>query len=412
MMLAILFLLGAPGASALELKAADLKGLVESRNERVLAKKKESEAAQARSGFFLRSFLPSAELYAAQEKFRKNTLPEKSQPAYGGELKLNLFNGGRDLLEGERRSLEAERKENEGALMAAGELSRVRELYWRSIYLRDYTELLREARKNSATSLQAAERRFKSGVATEADRVEFEMQDIDLKRELERSELERKNLHRTLAVALAFPEETVFELPEELIHEHDWEPAIQHGEADHAFLVKPAELQAAAAAAAAESAGRAWWPKLDAYAGYHQLNQREETEHEAARDRRERVVGLRLSMDLFNGLLGNPEANAAAAEAEAARLEASFARKELESQLHGQIGELKLLHAQVHEAEENVKRAERYLRLTQSEYGRGVKNSPDMVGAMEKLLGMRQKRLEIIRDFQMAKSLVLARVGR
>ena len=38
-----------------------------------------------------------------------------------------------------------------------------------------------------------------------------------------------------------------------------------------------------------------------------------------------------------------------------------------------------------HNAEENIKRAERYYRLTQSEYNRGVKNSPDVLGASQRL---------------------------
>jgi hypothetical protein len=41
-----------------------------------------------------------------------------------------------------------------------------------------------------------------------------------------------------------------------------------------------------------------------------------------------------------------------------------------------------------------------------------VKNSPDVLGAADKLFDMQHKRLEIIRDFQVAKGHVLAKIGR
>ncbi len=399
----------AHSASQVSVRSNDIKTLVENRNERVQGKRKEVEAASTREGTLALSFLPTAELYAAQEKFKKGSLSAKTQPTYGAELRLNLFNGGRDSLENDRRALVAERKQQEGSQVIAQEVGKAREAYWRILYLRDYIDLLKDTRKNSANSLKAAERRIRSGVATESDRVEFEMQDIDLKRELEKSELEQKNHIRALTVLLGFPPEATLGFPEELAHQHDWEEAIRHTEADHAFLVRPAELQAREAQTASSSARRSWLPKLDAFAAYHQFNQREE-EYEAASQRREKLVGLRLTMDL--GFLGQKEAAALSAEAEAAQSEARYAQQEIEAHIHGEIAELQLLHDQVHAAEENSKRAERYLVLTQSEYGRGVKNSPDMVGAIEKLVSIRQKRLEIVRDFQVAKSHVLAKIGK
>lgn len=396
----------------LVLKSQDLKTLVQAKNERVRAKGKELEGASMREGSLVRSFLPTAEVYAGQEQFKKGPLSSRSQPTYGAEVRLNLFNGGRDKLENDRRSIVSQRKRYEVAQTVAEELSKAREAYWRILYLRDYIELIKDARKSSAESLKAAERRIRSGVATVTDRVEFEMQDIDLKRELERAELEQKNQIRTLMVVLGLDYNTVIEFPETFKHEHDWEVALKHTEEDHAFLVKPAELHAKESEAQASIQRRSWLPKVDAFAAYNQFNQREEEDFADASDRQESVIGVRLTMSLFDGLSGYREAAALSSEAEAALSEARYASQEVEAHLHGEIAELRLLHNQVHAAEENIKRAERYHQLTKSEYSRGVKNSPDMLGATEKLISMRQKRLEIVRDFQIAKSHVLAKLGR
>lgn len=91
---------------------------------------------------------------------------------------------------------------------------------------------------------------------------------------------------------------------------------------------------------------------------------------------------------------------------------AEFKRREIEAHMENEVSELRFLHDQVHDAEDNIARAERYYKMTQSEYARGVKNSPDVLGASEKLFESRSKRIELIREFQVAKAHVLAKLGR
>ncbi|OYZ13487.1 MAG: hypothetical protein B7Y39_17580, partial [Bdellovibrio sp. 28-41-41] len=82
------------------------------------------------------------------------------------------------------------------------------------------------------------------------------------------------------------------------------------------------------------------------------------------------------------------------------------------SHIENEVAELKLLHSQVHDAEENIVRAEKYYKLTQSEYARGVKNSPDMLSASEKIFEVKNKRLEILKDFNLKQAHVLAKINR
>jgi outer membrane protein TolC len=124
------------------------------------------------------------------------------------------------------------------------------------------------------------------------------------------------------------------------------------------------------------------------------------------------VIGLRVSLTLFDGLTAYRESSALKAESQAAEFDLAFQREDMLAHIHNELSELELLHSQVHDAEVNIKRAFRYYSLTQSEYSRGVKNSPDVLGAAEKLFDMKQKHLAIIRDFQIAKAHVLSKLGR
>ena len=408
----VLFMItSAAHAKDVKVSFGDLKALVESQNERVQSAKSELGAAKAREGHLTRSFLPKIEAHAAQESFKTGTQNQKSQPDYGAEASVNLFNGGRDRLRENELETRSKRKEFEVKTNLADELARARELYWTIIFNKNNLLLLKEALDVNSANVKAAQRRIGSGVGTQTDRLEFEMKAIELKREVSETELRVKADSRDLLIMLGFEPEDSLTTDSELSHGGEWESAIRHTHEDHDFLVKPAELQALEAEAAAKEASRNWIPRLDAYAGWNQYNQREEDPSEA-KERQETVVGLRLKMNIFDGFSSQREARALRMEAAAANHIANYKRKSNEAHVEREFEELKLLHDKVHEADENIKSAQSYYRLTQSEYSRGVKNSPDVLGASEKLFGMKLKRLEMIRDFQIARSHVLSKIGK
>lgn len=396
-------------AQGVEVTSENLKSLLEANNPKVSASQLSLEAANAREGYLWRSYLPEISLYGAQEVFKKGTAARKSQPTFGAEAKVNLFKAGRDGIESRIRELETEKRKFGGQKVLAEEVEVARVAYWNILYYLEKSKLLKATIEVNKGSLSSALRRIKSGVATSSDRFEFEMKDVDLRREL--SETEIKVAAETRMIALLIGAKGELQFPEALSHDHSYEAVLKHSMGEHEFLFKENEIQGEQASLAASSVRRQWWPSLDAYAGFYQFNEREE-EFPTADRRRESVLGLKLSMNLPGGFESGYEATALAKESSAARALAEYQRKEIEAHLAGEMASLKFLHDQVHEAEENIKRAESYYQITQSEYGRGVKNSPDVLGAAEKLFGMRHKRLEIIKEFQIAKAHVLSKIGK
>lgn len=390
----------------------NIRELLQTQNPKLEGSRLESEASQLRAdGHLGRSFLPELQLYGANESFKVGRNPDKSQPTFGATLKLNLFNGGRDSLESDFRKAIAEKKSYQNQRTLSEELQKARQLYWLILYGQEQSDLLTQMSKVNSQNLQAAQKRIRSGVATESDRFEFEMKSVDLKRDLDESRLKLLNQKKEMAVLLGFKPETELQFPAQLSHDHNFENIFEHKSQDHNFLYKEAEMQATASRLSARSQRRAWWPKLDAYAAYNQYNETEK-EFPAAEDRRETVLGLKLSISLASGLESQVEAQALDREARAAARMAEVQQQEVEVHLHNEIGELRFLHDQVHDTEENIERAEKYYKLTQSEYSRGVKNSPDVLGATEKLFEIRRKRLEILRDFQISKTHVLSKMGK
>ncbi|MBX2986277.1 MAG: TolC family protein [Bdellovibrionaceae bacterium] len=398
----------AGAAETLSLRSEDLKPRLEEKNARVRAQKSREEGAL--EGSTARSFLPRLELRASQEQFRLGRRPTLSEPSYGAELSVNLYNGGRDALAEETLDKRRERRRAETKLTLSEELRSARESYYRLLFLRDSVAVLQDLARRNQDNAGAAERRVKSGVGLQTDRIEFEMRGVELKQNLERVELDRRNEARLLLRSLGWPETTKLELPETLDHEHDWEKIVEASKPDREMLVRSDLLAAEENELSARRESRGWWPRLDAYAGWNQFNQREEDGAEPE-DRRWSVVGVRVTMDLFDGFRQRPETSALRAEALATRLEAEDRRARVGVVLDNEREELRLLHAQIHEADENIRRAERYAGLTQSEYARGVKNSPDVLGATGKVFEMKMRRLEILRDFQVTRGLWLAKMG-
>lgn len=399
-------------AAPVEIRASRLREFLEERNYRVQSLRYLIGAAESREGYFGRSFFPRLEAHIGAEMFRHGSESFKSDTSYGIDLSVNLYNGGQDRLEGQIRSALTDRRRSEATRISSDELGRARVSYWTSLYERERLEILKKSLAVNAENQKAAERRIRSGVATESDRVEFEMKHVDLVREQAAAEVKMRIEKQNLAVLLGIDHDAELVFPETLSHEHDYETELKHSADDHAFIYKETEIQAQVSGLEAEKRKRALWPKLEAYATYAWVGEREVSRSLSQEDRRETALGLRLSLPLADGYEALRESAAFAKEAQAAEMTSRLMRKETEAHIHNELAELQLLHDQVHDAEKNIERAERYYRLTQSEYQRGVKNSPDVLGASEKLLETRLKRLEMVRDFQLAKAHVLAKLGR
>ncbi len=410
MMFFLIFItLTSPARAQVAVDSTNLRTLVEAGNTNLQAKRLEVEASETRRGSLLRSFLPEVTAGVGGEHFKKGREEVKTQPEYGVEARVNLWNGGRDALTSDIRDLAAEGEKASLRRVTAERLSEAYSGYWRALYLRDWIETLKKARALNDESLKAADRRIASGVATRIDRLEFEMQSAEIGRQLRQAELEFEVARDDLALILGTREALV--INEKLAHAHDYEKELAHDESAMDYWTADTRIAADRLSVESRRDARGFWPRVEAVAGYWQLTQLEEDPPDAA-DRTEAYVGLKVRMNLSAGFEEQREARAKRLEAEGLKLRSDKDRRAMALHMRTEMRELKRLHDQVHDFEENIGRAETYHRMTLSEYGRGVKNSPDVLGANLNLLEARQKRLESIRDFQIAKSHVKAKLGR
>ncbi len=380
------------------LKAKDIKSLIETRNERVSGKAYQVSAMEYRQGFLKRSFMPSLKVYGAQERFELGDTYRRTQPTYGAEVSVNVFNGMKDSLYDDVVDKRKERMETEKRVTVYQEIIKAKEIYWNLVFLENTLGVLSEVQEINSKNLKSAQTRIRAGVTTSADRFEFEIKDTEIKRGIDQINMQRKILERELITLLGYPEGSSVKIADKLEHLEGMESVGSHTEAQHQFLAKPSLVQAEENQLAAKMQARSWWPRVDAYAAQNQYNVRNGNVFDR-QEGRDRVLGLRLTMNLFDFTSGNREASALRQEAEGSRAEAKYLSKQIENEAHSEIASLDFLHKQLHDAEENIKRAQGYFKVTMGEYSRGVKNSPDVMGSVDKLFEVKTKYFEILRDF-------------
>lgn len=388
----------------------DVARLVRENDKALAAAGLEAEALAAREGGLRRSFLPALGAAAGLEAFQTGPYGTKTQPFGDIEARVNILRGGRDAKAEAARRGSAAGGRAQAADAAAGRVARARGDYLRLLHAREAAGLVREARAENQRLLERADKRIRRGLATEADRLEFEVAASQLREDEEGHGHLAFQLTLLLRAALGLPDAAELDTPALLGHVHD--DVLLARPLDASAHRETAALAARGDAARAQAEGAAlWWaPSLDAYAGKHLYTQRER-DHAAASLRDDSVVGGRLSLRLFDG-------GSEAVEARARRLEAEAAGRALEQKLREVSArvdvlkeELKHAHELVHFAEERIAMSARYLAATLDEYDRGVKNSLDVLAAAQRAAGYRAELAERKLDYQLTRTALLAEYG-
>lgn len=397
-LLCLLFLL--PCLAQEVLNFEDLPKLIETRNNKATAARLDLTASEMRLGYFRRSFLPRVQAVAGRERFSTGPFPTMTEPFYGFTGTINLYRGGRDVLEDQARKAEKDGVSARSQQTYQNELFDARQLYWQLVYLREIKKLYLTSLDQNKKNLEKAQRLINAGLSTKVDRLEFEISDTQLRQDLIRFDVDISNAQRQLAALLGDPPETKYTTVERIPHIHD-DPTANETMDFTLFRDVRAELANQLTLETSSQILRRWWvPNLDVY-GESILYTFRERSFFTESDRVDTAVGIRLSLE-FDGFQQKIDGQAQAARAEASRLRAKQIKSESEAFFNTAKQELNLLHELIHEGEKNVEKGQEYLNAILSEYSRGVKNSPDVLGAILKNLEFRKRFAELRRDYVIA----------
>jgi outer membrane protein TolC len=375
----------------------DLPNLIQNKNKRAQASALDLNASQMRLGYFRRSFLPRFEATAGYESFETGPYPSQSDPFYFVRGSINLYRGGRDVLEDKARFAEKEVMNVTNQQTYQGELLQVRQLYWSLVYLVELKKLYEMTLDQNKKNLAHANRLIKSGLSTQVDRLEFEISGTLLDQDIARISVDISNHHRQIAALIGSAPETIFQTLDRIPHDHESPTATEELDFGTYRDVRREQAFQLNLETTAQLLKRWWVPNLDVYAESGLFTFRERNFFTQS-DRMDSAVGVKFTLE-FDGFQQKVDGEAFAARARASSLRAQQIKAETAAVFNTAKQELFLIHDLLHVGEKNVEKSQEYLNAVLSDYNRGVKNSPDVLSASLKNLEFRKRFAELRRDY-------------
>lgn len=324
------------------------------------------------------------------------------------EARWNLFRGGHD---------EAESKIHDHWIQQAylrfeQHRKALRRQVWREfaeiLYFQNSEELYAKALETNREQRHTASKKWGSGLTTEADVIEFDLFASDIKAEMQ-CHLREWDQHRhKLALLLSVPGEACQlhlkgtgvepQLPEDCTQLFD--SALCHRE--ERFLL---HTEAAISTQRCEQARALHRPRVDLRASWGTEPDTED----------ERSLGSKLEVNVSLSLFDGGHAKHLKQSLCEQQMSLALRQQQLEQRISTEIStalcKLQILQQRLETARERQSKIENYWTLTREEYARGVKNSPDLAGASERLLRSQLDVLALERDIQLALMELSASIG-
>lgn len=367
------------------------------------------EAADARRGTLQRSFLPTLMARAGRERFTLGPGNARTQNYATIEASINVYNGGRD------KFLDRAREASYAAGLADSDdvrrhvLARTRDLWnaWRHHH--EAVKILTETLKVNGDHLKAAEKRVRAGLTTEADTLDFRQYALELEQELAREEEEVDDHAKLLAAVLGLSE--LPSLPEAATHVHDDGLLTVAFQPENHPKTRAVMADAQTLAANSARSHRWWTPRVDVYGAFTHYTDRQQF-FDTSGQRDDLAVGAMVTVPLFDGGEASRETRALEHTRRGEELYAVQLKRELAAEHEKALVHVKLTHNLLHKAAESKKLAERYMTVTLSEYQRGVKNSPDVREANERLANARLGEAQTQWDHETARANLMGLLGK
>ncbi len=398
-------------ADVVELKFEDLPKLLQERNQAVQGVQLSVQASQKRTGHLVRSYLPTLSLEAGGEHFQTGSYSAETAPYAFLETRLNLFRGGKDALEENIRQSQVGLTQAQAQRALTEELTDARKTYWTLIFQRELVQILKEALQENEKNLASAKKRIQRGLATDTDQVDFEINRDVLQEEISSLEHENELTQIKLRSFFSWADEKLIWTPSLIPHDHD--EALLHMQIPQDSHPEVAQFKANSEISLnqGDQAHRWWLPSVDVYAGYYLYTLRDRDYVDMSR-RDDLVAGIRFSLSLFDGFQSKTLASSLSLQAEGLDSQARQKEKVIQAKLKIAKEEIKHHHELTHIAEDRIQKGGKYLSQTLSEYGRGVKNSPDVLGALQRQISFKRRYAEIKRDYQLFKTDLLGLLNR
>lgn len=326
--------------------------------------------------------------------------PDNSEKGYLGYIdgRLNLFNGFKNTSASEQRSIEVQLAKIEYIEKQRELKQQLIEVAGEMIYLHKLQHILVDEGKITKDQKAWAAKKVAAGLTSSVDNLEFSLREEEILIQQRQIDQLHSEAHQKLVqmfgsdIADAELDKIDFTSIENL------KPSAQFT-SDRNLEIQKAKLQEELAQQDKNVTRAEFLPTVDFIYSFGRITPTEESPIHF----NERKYGIQVVIPLFSGL-NTFYKNRSASSSIAAR-KANFSQSQLNATstfntLAEKIEELHDLYA-INERKSET--AKKYFEMTVSEYKRGIKNSPDLVGATERWFSTQKRKYEILKDLELTK---------
>lgn len=315
--------------------------------------------------------------------------------------RYNLYNGGRDALKREIAKSELEKAQMDLDLAKLSVSLEVEQYFQRCVQLKTLIGLKEQAIATNNAHKSTVEKRQASNLVSQTDVMEFavrgsllESEYVSLKMDLDEARIHLKKL---LGEEIGGNIEPIGTLPN---------LKLKGGMMDFVQVMKQRNLHIAESSRniqtsklGLQSAHARWLPQInfEARAGWLPLSDRKAPEDSGV------TLLLTADYDLFSGFDHYYETKERLAQVGQAEAHLKHDILNALADVESLFRKLKAIEVRIELEEKNLDRMQKYYDSIRTEYGRGYKNSSDLVAASERLIGAAERRENYKYDFLVKK---------
>lgn len=328
---------------------------------------------------------------------------KNSGTALYGKAEWNLYRGGKDSGELEKLKIVSQLEQKRLDFVRSKISREISRVYYELLFLLESSDLKRKAIEMNQDQMKLGKLKKSSGFTSGADVIEFELRDATLNSDLKMLTQEISEKSRELSILLGRKDsKTPLIVKGHLTRDSsinlNRDSLIAQLRTSN-FDIAEAQAEIQISEMDKQIAKSGFLPSVDLEATYGKLANEERVY--AGNDNYS--VALKVSVPLFSGLETLNQTRSARAKVVAKTATASRKNLSTLAEAENLFSRLGTLNDRLNLEEKNLSKSEEYYKITLGEYRRGVKNSPDMVGASERLVDARIRNLEYRKDYYLTK---------
>lgn len=317
--------------------------------------------------------------------------------------KMNIFNGGYDKDSVRLKTIEMDKKDDQAKALAEISVKRASIYFYTLLGFQKKKTILLDQKNVNETLHQVALNKKKAGITSESDALEFENKEIEIESDLYLNEEEKTAVEKDTKAYFVLKDD---EIPSSYEGDFSITPVkktldeLLQATKNTNLKIQELSYDLIAAEQMAVRTRSGLLPKLDAEANYGILPK----DQKKFEDDYEWNAQITLTWPLFAGMSSVHERKSAVYKKEAKEVELVKEKQFIKADIETSLKKLSFIQKRYGIEQKNLAQSQKYFDLTLGEYKRGVKNSPDMLTALDKLFQSKLKLNDLERDHNVTRA--------